>query len=204
MKHLKNLVIKSLLFALPFLLAGSISASATDNLKIETDANEKSIYLSFSGEYASEVTILIKDDNEAVLHQEKVSTQKSFSKKFNLKNLPEGFYFLEISDEQKAVIQPMEVLVSTVEINPSNRFENYKPVYQFENNKLNINLLAINSNTVNIEVIDIQNQSIFNQEFKNAGKPFGQRLDLTKLEKGNYRIITKAGNFTYYKNVEVK
>lgn len=204
MKQLKNLVFKSLIFALPILLAGNLSASVTNTLKIETDPNEKSIYLSFNGDESNDVLIQIKDDNEAILHQEQVTNQKAFTKKFNLKNLPEGVYFINVSDELKEIVQPFEISLTSIKIDPSNRFENYKPVYRFKNNKLDINLLAINSNKVYVEVFDFQNQSIFDQEFENAGKPFGERLDLSKLEKGNYRIKVIAGNHTYYKTVEVQ
>lgn len=204
MKQLKNLVFKSLIFALPFLLAGKLSASVTNTLKIEPDANEKSIYLSFKGNQSINVLIQIKDENEAILHQEQVINQIDFSKKFNLKNLPEGIYFIEVEDELKEIVQPIEISASNVNVDPSNRIDSYKPVYQFKNNKLDINFLAINSEKVTVEVFDFQNLLIFDQEFENAGKSFGERLDLSKLQKGNYRIKVIAGNQTFYKTVKVK
>ena len=201
---MKNLVIKSLIFVLPLLLAGTLSASITNTLKIETDANEKSIYLSFEANQSNVVKIQLRDKNEAILHQELVTNKIAFAKKFNLKNLPEGVYFLKVSDELKEVIQPIEISNSDLAIDPSTRMESYKPVYKYSNNKLDINLLAIDSEQISVVVFNADIQVIFTKEFKNEGKAFGERLDLNKLQRGTYTVKISAGNNTFYKTVEVK
>ena len=204
MAQLKNLVLKSLIFALPLLISTALSGSATNTLKIETEPSEKSIYLSFKDNQSSNVFIQIKDKIGAVLYKEKVVNQKEFSKKFNLTNLPEGEYFIEVADDLKAIIQPIVILTSNIKITPSKRSEFYKPVFKYKNNKLDINLLANNCQSVAIDVIESHNQIIFSQKFKNEGKPFGERFDLGKLEKGVYNVRIIAGNQSYYKTVEVK
>ena len=201
---MKNFVIKSLIFALPILLATTLSASITNTLKIETDANEKSIYLSFQANESNAVMIQLKDANEAILHQEFVSNKIAFAKKFNLENLPKGVYFLQISDDLKEIVQPINISVSDLAIDPLTRIENFKPVYKYSNNKLDINLLAINNEKINIEIFNAENQAIFAKSFKNDGKPFGERLDLSKLQAGVYSVKINAGNNTFYKSVEVK
>ena len=201
---MKNLVIKSLIFALPLLLAGTLSASITNTLKIEPDAKEKSIYLSFEANQSNVVKIQLKDKNEAILHQELVTNKIAFAKKFNLKNLPEGVYFLQVSDELKEVIQPIEISNSDLAIDLSTRMENYKPVFNYSNNKLDINLLAIDSEQINVEVFNADIQVIFTKKFKIEGKAFGERLDLNKLQNGPYTVKISTGNNTFYKTVEVK
>ena len=201
---MKNFVIKSLIFALPILFATTLSASISNTLKIETDASEKSIYLSFKANKSNAVMIQLKDANEAILHQEFVSNKIAFAKKFNLKNLPNGVYYLKISDDLKEIVQPINISVSDLAIDPLTRIENFKPVYKYSNNKLDINLLAINNEKINIEIFNAENQAIFAKSFKNDGKPFGERLDLNKLQAGVYNVKIKAGNNTFYKSVEVK
>ena len=204
MKKFRNLAFRTLIFGATFLFAGSLLASATGNLKIETDSNEKSIHLSFHPNTKSDVLIQIKDNNDAILHTEKVVNQKFFAKKFNLKNLPEGTYYLVVTDELKEVVQPIEILVSKVAMDPDTRMEYYKPVYRFQDNKLDINLLALNNADINLEVFDFENQLVFSKTFENTDKTFGQRFDLSKLANGKYSIKITTGNHTYYKTVEVK
>ena len=204
MKIIKNLVFKSLVLALPFLFVGNINASVANTLKIETDASEKSIYLSFEANNSSIVLIQIKDNNEVILHQEKITNQKAFSKKFNLKNLPKGEYFLEISDEIKDVIQPIEVSDSNVEIDPLNRSEHYKPVYVFNHNMLAVNFLALKNDKLTVQISNSQNREIFTQEFETGGLPFGKRFDMSKLEKGKYTVKVIAKEGVYYKTITVQ
>ena len=160
--------------------------------------------MSFQDKQSSDVTIQIKDANNVILHQEKVTDQKSFEKKFNLKNLPVGGYFLEVSDEFKKVVQPIGVKFSNIEIDQLARSEFYKPAYQFKDNKLDIKLIATNCNEVNIDFYNEQNELIFRKKFENVGKPFAKRLDLNQLAKGKYQVNIKVGTQFYYKTVEVK
>lgn len=204
MKKLSKLAFKILIFGLAFLFAGNLSASATNTLKIETDANQKSILLSFNVSQNSNVLIQIKDDNGAVLHAEEVVAQNEFAKKFNLAKLPEGTYYLEVSDELKDVVQPIEVFDSNIVLNPSSRAEYYKPVYRFQNKKLDINLLALSNAKINLEIFDFENHLVFSQTFENVNKTFGQRFDLSKLGDGKYTVRITTGNHIYYKNLEVK
>lgn len=204
MKNSVKSLAKSLVFSLALLLTGNLTASVSNSIKIEVDGNQKSVLLSFNDVNNGEVIILLKDDNDAILHKEVVAIQTNFAKKFNLKNLPAGLYFLEISDELTEVIQPLKVSKSTIDLDPSARTKFYKPVYRFENNKLNINFLAINSDKINVYVFDAQNQQIFSEKFETNGKPFGQRFDLSTLEKGEYNIKIKAGNQFFYKTVTIK
>ena len=175
MTQLKSLVIKNLVIAFTFIFAINLSATATNTLRIETDGFEKSIYLSFEARVNSDaiiqnILIQIKDENEAILHEERVTDQNAFSKKYNLENLPKGVYFVEISDDLREVIQPFEVTNSKITINPTTRKEIYKPAFHFSNNKLNINLLALNSNKVVVEIFDNQNQLIYTQKFQKREK----------------------------------
>ena len=204
MKKLGKSVIKSLVFSAIFLIAGNLTASIPNTLKIEIEANQKSIFVSFNNTGEGDILIQIKDDNDAILHTEEVSNQPVFAKKFNLKNLPAGVYYLEVSDELTEVVQPLKISVSNIEMDPTARTKMYKPVFRFQNNRLDVDFLAINNNKITISVFGAQNQLVFSEQFENAGKPFGKRFDMDKLEKGKYSIKIAAGNQTYYKTVEVK
>ncbi len=204
MKNLGKSVIKSLVFILALLLTGNLTASVSNTLKIEADGIQKSVFLSFDDAINGEVTILLIDDNGAILHKEVVANQPVFTKKFNLKNLPAGKYYLEVSDDLAKVVQPLKISVATLEIDPTSRTKTYKPVYQFENNRLNINFLALNSDKIDVSISNAQDQLVLSEVFKTAGKPFGQRFDLSKLERGKYSIKINAGNQIYYKTVTIK
>ena len=68
------------------------------SLKIRKSA-QKSIIVQLDQPTKKDFKITLKDQQSVVLLEEEVVQSKHFAKNYNLKNLPDGDYFLEIEDE---------------------------------------------------------------------------------------------------------
>jgi len=90
-------VMKNGLIAMAFVFAFFSNASAMEvpvNVKV---AGEKSVYV-FLGQISGQVSISIKDEDGLVLYSRNVRNKEAYSVQYDLRNLPDGIYVLELKE----------------------------------------------------------------------------------------------------------
>ncbi|MGF1559239.1 MAG: hypothetical protein ACFCUL_09135 [Flavobacteriaceae bacterium] len=167
----------------------SLTANAEKSLTFELDAQS----------HETKISMVDYDDN--VIYAEKIQGVLAYSKKFDLKNLPIGNYFLFVENELKKTVYTINVTSSMVEI--VERKENAKPVFRKTGERVFLNLLNLDKEVVNITVYDSENRIVFKEAVKDE-MLVEKVFNFDKAYAGNYTIVVNDGEDTFYEDVLVK
>lgn len=165
-----------------------------------TPNEEKS--LNFKMDTTPEQTLVtIVDTNGEVIFTEKIATGKTYSKKFDLKNLPDGSYFLEVEDTLKEkvfafVIQNSKVIIAEGK-------ENAKPVFRNKNGKVFLNLLNLKNEVVKIKILDSDNRVVFQETIVDE-IVIEKVFNFEDAFKDNYTVVVQNKKDTYFEDVSVE
>lgn len=183
--------------ALMFVVATSAAKEPTLNV---TPNAEKSI--SFEMDTNSDQTVVsILDIEGVIIYSEKIGDVATYSKKFNLSNLPDGDYILKVEEVLKETIFEFDIKDSTVLI--EDRKENTKPVFRKDGEKVFLNLLNSDMADVNITVYDSENRVVFNETLEDT-LLVEKAFNFEQAYKDNYMVVVKNGESTFYEDVLVK
>lgn len=165
-----------------------------------TPNTEKS--LNFEMDALSEQSSLSIVDNEGVvIYSEDIAAANIFAKKFDLRNLPEGNYFLKVEDSLKEAIFSFSVEKSKIVI--AERKENSKPIFRKKEGRVFINLLNLTKEAVEIKVYDDENRIVFKETILETAL-VEKVINFEKAFKGIYTIKIKDESKSYYESIVVK
>ena len=183
--------------ALMFVVATSMAKEPTLSV---TPHTEKSLI--FEMDAPSEQTVIsILDIEGIIIFSEKVGDVASYSKKFDLKNLPDGDYVLKIEDTLKETIFEFGIDNSNVLI--AERRENTKPIFKKNGQKVFLNLLNSDKEDVKITIYDSENRVVFDETVVDT-LLVEKAYNFEKAYKDTYMVVVKNGEGIYYEAIVVK
>jgi len=184
---------KTQIFLILFsILSSAIFAGSNPSILVE---RAKTLVVNTSGWKSDKVNVQIKEASGTIIMDEVVSNLKN-SRSYNLKNLPSGSYTVEISNELKLTVQSFEIEGNFVKT--SNDIATlYKPVVNWNNNHLDINLLTLGAK-VELNINDDQSNTIFEKKFDTP--TVHKRYDFSKLEAGRYTVNIYYAGRTFSKS----
>jgi hypothetical protein len=147
-----------------------------------------------------ETAIRFFDNLGNTIYSEKTGEVSTYGKKFDLKKLVGGLYFLEVEDAFKEIVYTIKVSKSDVRI--VEKVEKLKPVFRKKGNKLFLNLLNLKEADVEIKVLDSSNRVLF-QEVVKGEMVVEKAINFEKAFDDSYTVIVKNGSEIYYENVLV-
>lgn len=142
-----------------------------------------------------DIQVSIKDNKGFKLYTKKF--QASYvSKKFDLRTLETGDYIIEIKGQTKIIVMPFTVEENHVKINSKYETVFYKPIVRLENDDVFISVLAGDNESSEIALYDEYDNLLYSEEI--VGKVnLRRKLNISKLVKGEYRLVMKRGNKTF-------
>jgi hypothetical protein len=172
---------KTQLFILIFSIA-SLSVFASGNPAVSAEKNKSLVILTNLWKSAN-VHVQIKEATGAIILEETLKTNK-VGKRYNLKNLPDGQYTIEMFDDlritsQNFYIKNHEVVVS----NDVNTI--YKPFIVTGENNLDVNLMTLGKSAL-LNISDKDNNIVFTEKLNTTA--VHKRFDTTALAAGNYTL----------------
>ncbi|MBC7885347.1 MAG: hypothetical protein H7X99_07720 [Saprospiraceae bacterium] len=177
------------------LLSASSIVSFASNPDILTE-KAKMLTLITSAWKSEKVNVQIKDFTGSVILDETVKNGNKV-RRYNLKNLPNGNYTLEMSNELKITVQEFEILGSQVIL--SNTLETeYKPVINLFENHIDLNLMTLGKEA-SLKILDETNNVLLTEKL--AGPVVSKRYDFSKLSSGDYAVIVEINGRSYTKSV---
>ncbi|MBK8347421.1 MAG: hypothetical protein IPL08_07270 [Saprospiraceae bacterium] len=154
----------------------------------------KSLVINPSLWKSSHVNVTIREEISGnILLNEKVGTHQNM-RSYNLKNLSDGAYTLELSDALKIQSQTFIIQSDVLSLSKDITTE-YKPVNTWDGKCMNLNFLTLGRETT-LSIEDKDNNVVFAEKFKASA--IHKRYDLRKLTSGVYTVTVKSGNRTYY------
>jgi len=192
-KVVRSIAVVALMFVAATGLAKEPKLSLTPN-------TQKS--LNFEMDIASVQTSLsIVDANGVIIYTERIAKGNIFSKKFDLQNLPEGSYILEVEDALKETI--FEFTLNGSEIKIAEKRVNTKPVFRKKEGRVFLNLLNLDREEVIIKVYDSENRVVF-QEIIADEMLIEKVFNFNDAFKDNYTVRVQNKKDSYFENITVK
>ncbi len=192
-KVVRSIAVVALMFAAATGWAKEPKLSLTPN-------TEKS--LNFEMDITSEQTVVsIVDTNGEIIYTERIAIGNIYAKKFDLQNLPEGDYFLEVEDSLKEVV--FGFTVDDSEIMIRERKENSKPIFRKKDGRVFLNLLNLEKDVVKITVMDSEGRSLFQETIADE-MLIEKTFNFKNAFEDSYTILVKSKDDTYFEYVTVE
>ncbi len=192
-KIVRSIAVVVLMFVAATGLAKEPKLSLTPNVKKSLD---------FEMDITSCQTIVsIVDLAGEIIFTEKIATGISYAKKFDLKNLPGGSYFLEVDNSLKETI--FEFLIEDSKIKIAERKENVKPIFRKNEGRVFVNFLNLEKEAVEIKVLDSESRLVFEETI--SGEMLIEKVfNFETALKDDYTVVIKTKEDRYYETVTVK
>ena len=182
-----------------FMLTTVVSMAKEPKLSIVSENDIKSLVFELDSQ-SKETTVKFIDAKDHVIYSESIS-DKVYIKKFNLKMLEDGVYYILAEDAMKSIVYKISLKGNVVKI--VDRKENTKPVFRTLEDRVFLNLLNLEKNKVEIKVYDSYNRVVFKQDIKDE-MLVEKAFNFEKALADTYTIVVKNNNEVYYKNVVIE
>jgi len=158
--------------------------------------------LNFEMDAVVEQTLVrIVDSNGVVIYSENVTKANIYTKKFNLYNLSEGVYFLNVENALKETVFKFTIKGSNITI--AERKENAKPIFRKKEERVFLNLLNLGKEMVKIKVMDSEGRIVFEETV--LDKILVEKIfNFKEAFKDTYTVLVQDKNDTYSENIIVK
>jgi hypothetical protein len=197
---LNNLAIAVLLLS-P--VTGVLASDALPVFSVRTTADDAFV-LVLSEQVKEKTRIRLVDAQGIQLYSDVYRQNDAKSRQFNLRELPQGIYFLEIEDETFIYRQPVTLTTAGVIANPQERIELAKPfVGTTPEGKLNVSYLHLDNAPVEVEFIDAEGHLVYREAINQEG-PVMRSYNLSELPRGNYQAIVRTQNATVQRSVNLR
>ena len=130
----------------------------------------------------------IRDADGLVYYNEVLTDAKSYLKRFEMKLLPNGNYFIEISDDHTIRTYNFELFDNKLSFDQKAFTEEFKPIVVENENFIDLNFLNISGKKTSVYIFD-ENQDILFQERIKSDLSVHKRYDISELKSGNYTIV---------------
>lgn len=173
----------------------SLAGFTASNPNILTD-KAKMLLIQTEQWKSEKVNVQIKDESGNLVLDESVKNVKS-ARRYNLKNLPNGIYTLEMSNTLKITIQNFEIVGTEVLVSKEVK-TTFKPVINWNNKNLDINLLTLGKKA-SLNIYDDSNNIIFSENLNE--NVVNKRYNISKLSSGDYTVNMIVDGRSYYKSI---
>ncbi|MFK7774121.1 MAG: T9SS type A sorting domain-containing protein [Saprospiraceae bacterium] len=151
----------------------------------------------------SDVTIRIFDNEGLSLLREKIEVNSAFSKSYDLSNMPNGIYEVEIEDNISFRKYFVITASDTIEILENNEEKIFKPIVVLEESLLKFNLLNLGSGDVELSLNNRLGEKIYTEKIQNT-IAIHKGFDLSKLPSGNYSVEVRTEGKYFSVDVNLK
>ena len=181
-----------------FMFATVVGLAKEPKLSLMTEGQSKSLIVELDSKN-KKTFLKILDENKNIIFSEKIATT-SYTKKFDLNELENGSYYIELDDSLRTLVYPISVENKEVKI--LKRIENTKPVFRKKGSMLFLNLLNLDGKDVQIKVYDSDNRTLFSEVIENESI-VTKAFNFETAHEDRYTVVVKDGENTYYENIVV-
>jgi len=181
-----------------FMLTTVVAMAKEPKLSIVSENDIKSLVFELDSQ-SKETTVQFIDAHDHVIYSESIS-DKVFIKKFNLKMLEDGVYYISADDAMKSIVY--KISLKGDDINIVERKENAKPVFRTLGDKVFLNLLNLEKKDIEIKVYDSQNRVVYKETLRDQ-MLVEKAFNFEKAYNDNYTLVIKDGSDIYYENIAI-
>lgn len=144
------------------------------------------------------IDLSIYDANDKLIYSEKVNSKKNFNRTYDLREFPEGTYFLVAESDTKISRYEISVVGKTAALSANPISEVYKPTFENKKGLVWVSLLNRDKTPVNIKIYDEANNEVYDSDVmldQNVKKVF----DINNINDKEYTFMMTYKDKTYMK-----
>ena len=198
---MKKILKFSLVLAAVVFTAGQAHAGSADfSLDL---IKEEGKTVRFSLKETKKIDLSIYDTNDSLIYQEKVTSEDTINRTYDLTALPNGIYFLRAESDLKISKYKIEVVGSKAKLTAAAISEVYKPVLVNKNGMVTVNILNLDTVPVAVTIYDSEENEVYNENLT-AALYVGKIFDLTSTQNGKYTFEITYNGKTFSETVIIK
>ncbi|GAB3221932.1 T9SS C-terminal target domain-containing protein [Spirosoma arcticum] len=179
------------------------NGSGANGVKIEKSESKKvRLYIptgSLTSNAAVDVAIIDAEGN--VLYQGVAAKNKAGQQSFNLKNLPDGQYYITAGNNAWWMSQGVTIRGNALTVDARNLQQVMQPTLTaYEKNKIEVALPATNVTNASVAIYDAQNVLVHTEKFTGPAR----RFDLSSLPEGAYTFVVGPEQKHFSSRVDVR
>jgi hypothetical protein len=196
---MKNLFKFSLVLGVA-LLTMNVHASDIDfSLGVK---NEKGRIITFVLNDAKKLDLSIYDANNRLIHSEKV-TSENVIRTYDLKDLPDGIYYLEAESELKISRYKISVVGKSALLSETSISDVYKPVFEEKDGLLTVSILNNTKSKAYIKIYDHEDNEVYDSGMLKDER-ISKKFDVTNVVSEGYTFIISYDNRAFTKSFDKK
>tara|TARA_R110001606_G_C15152052_1_gene625881 strand:- start:62 stop:643 length:582 start_codon:yes stop_codon:yes gene_type:complete len=145
--------------------------------------------------------LIIKDANGTILHSEEVTKEGTLIKTYNLSELKNGIYTLELEKDFEIVVKSVKVNNKKVTFLVDAERLIFKPIVRNEENILMITKIAFDAKPLQISIY--YNNEIIYSETIEGDEILNRVYSLDKELKGEYKVVSYNNGRSYINNFKL-
>ncbi len=194
MKTLKTILLLTIVISLNSSMTFAGGAGS-----ITSVVDGQSIVLSSEEQAMSQVKVQLTDQEGLVLISEKIELNDLINRKYNLRNLPDGIYDLQITDEEKIITKRMFIDRESLSIIDESKL--IKPRFFVKNNVVTVSLLPFGEKAV-IRIYDEAGSVLIEDSFKNKNA-VSKKYDFSGSRIGQYTMVVMIKGEVFRKPINI-
>jgi len=143
----------------------------------------------------------IMDSNGIILYSEHIKETGTYSKCFDLSNLPDADYYFELDKQNEIRVIPFIVEENVAEFVKDAEYEIVKPELTVKNDQVYISKISFEKQTWEIDVYYENRDLAFSEKLKNT-QILNRVYDFGSSKKGNYTIVFKSEGRTFINDID--
>ncbi len=184
---MKTLIKKSLVLVI--ILTSMVSYS--NELGITSDNKNANVTEFTLNDVKEGSTLYIKDSDGSILYNETIGKSGTFSKNFDLTNLPDANYYFEVDYQKQITIIPVTVFANMASVQVNEAYTITKPDVVLDNNYVYISKELADKQSVAIDVYYEGHDLAYSENLRHAEK-VNRVYDFSGSKKGEYVILVKS------------
>jgi hypothetical protein len=136
------------------------------------------------------LNVAVKDNFGYVFYKETFKGDV-YSKKYDMKSLPDGAYHIEVDSYTKVKEIHFDIVNGQINWKEDVPKIAYKPIIYKKGTKVNIHMLAENNEPLNIEIYDASSELVYKEKLE-GNRILKRQLDFSKLDKGYYQLFVST------------
>ncbi len=181
---LKHFMMKYTLLLIA-ICCSALTLSASDSKPDHTTVTGKTITIGFNQSINSPVEVVLIDASGYQLLRESLQIQHVDKRKYNLKNLPAGKYYLKVHQGYRMTSRTIIVKNNSAIITKEKVI--FKPACSQKDDHWNVNLLLLNKDA-EMHLYDAKSDLVYAESYTDQ-KKVAKSFNLSKLKPGAYRAV---------------
>ncbi|HQF48380.1 MAG TPA: hypothetical protein PLZ71_06960 [Flavobacterium alvei] len=152
---------------------------------------------------AKKMDLSIYDVKNRLIHSENVASQKVINRTYDLKDLPEGTYYLEAESELKISRYKISVVGSTAVLSETAISDIYKPVFIEKDGLLTVSFINSQKSSATIKIYDHEDNEVYDSGLLKDQK-VSKSFDLSNIKSDGYTFVINYDDKSFMKSFDNK